>query len=124
MSRTCQPVVSLTADPFFVAMPDCRHRSRQWNDSGTLQCCRVLTCLGTTCCDCEAGQSFSGRKRVTMPDALVAGGLPIAGIFVFFPKDYRVEVGIVLCKYASKKTLNSKLLLDSSSHVSKGYGKC
>ncbi|HRA89219.1 MAG TPA: hypothetical protein PK992_14140 [Planctomycetaceae bacterium] len=26
--------MDLTADQFFGALPDCRHRSRQWNDSG------------------------------------------------------------------------------------------
>ena len=26
--------MDLTADQFFGTLPDCRHRSRQWNDSG------------------------------------------------------------------------------------------
>jgi len=41
--------MDLTADQFFGALPDCRHRSRQWNDSGDSQCCRVRTCLGASC---------------------------------------------------------------------------
>ena len=41
--------MDLTADQFFGALPDCRHRSRQRNDSGDQQCCKVRTCLGASC---------------------------------------------------------------------------
>ena len=30
--------MDLTADQFFGALPDCRHRSGKWNDSGDQQC--------------------------------------------------------------------------------------